>query len=1049
MMQRKIRNFSVNVSQIRVIQVSFCLTFSFLLLAGCRPQGPQGEAVLNETQRPSGQTDQSAGMISRKSEAVDQKNRFDQAVELLESGDFDQALKLVQAKLVADPGNAEALELAMAIHGRSGDFLNAAAVARQLSAVDTEHAAEILLAAFDMHLQAAAFELAEEDLLLAEKANPKSGQVQRRLAQFLNAQGRRHEASEHVMNLIRLRMIQPDELLSLVDRRGPFFLVSFDQFAKPGQPTLFELGQIRFRYSATRSDREADLREIQQLANTFPRVAAVWAFYGRLLAELEKFEQMEDWSRKVPEGVQSQPEYWNAIGLWMVHQQRHREAIRAFTEALNLDPGDRESMRSIMSELLTTGEEKRATEIRQRLGDLDRFFRIAKEADDQDATWISTMLQEHGRVWESSAWYLYAAQVGNQLSRVIGELDQRHASITNWEQGAKTEAIQQAKLQKLLGFNTQDWPMPDLSTIQSVSKANLPDDYQQGLKLEDTAPERGLITSFVSDFPLDGRPMFPHQANGGGIAAFDYDRDGRCDLYFVQSGGTPTQLGTSQPNQLFREVDAGRYIDISEFSAADDRGFGQGVCAGDVNQDGFPDLLVANIGQNAIYLNQGDGTFLLAENWLPESNARVSSVSNSVASDRSNSNASLQGNWTSSLGLADLDGDQLPDLIEVNYINDDEVFNRSCTDNYLDCQPQAFRKCADVIYRVKNDGGFVVWQEGLLSEVTPKLGFGIVVANFDRKHGNDFFISNDGDLNHYWVSTPDPRTSESSAAESRDTGSDSRQDRFRLRESGTLLGCSIGRGGNSQACMGVSFGDFNRDGTIDLHVTNFLEEPVNLFMQSPNGTFIDEAMKYQLADLSRTVLGFGTQAVDFDNDGWLDLAILNGHVFDGRVDDLPFQMQPQLMRGSESGFVPQDANYSGKFWKQKAVGRTLALLDSNRDGRMDLVANHLDQPVALLENHSKSLRWIQVELIGTHAERDAVGAEVVVSANGEQWYGWQTGGDGLMASNEQLLHFGLANAEKVDTLVVRWPSGEKEVFADLSVDRRYLVVQGQPTPYAY
>jgi hypothetical protein len=208
-------------------------------------------------------------------------------------------------------------------------------------------------------------------------------------------------------------------------------------------------------------------------------------------------------------------------------------------------------------------------------------------------------------------------------------------------------------------------------------------------------------------------------------------------------------------------------------------------------------------------------------------------------------------------------------------------------------------------------------------------------------------------------------------------------------------------------------------------------------------------MKYQLADLSRTVLGFGTQAVDFDNDGWLDLAILNGHVFDGRVDDLPFQMQPQLMRGSESGFVPQDANYSGKFWKQKAVGRTLALLDSNRDGRMDLVANHLDQPVALLENHSKSLRWIQVELIGTHAERDAVGAEVVVSANGEQWYGWQTGGDGLMATNEQLLHFGLANAEKVDTLVVRWPSGEKEVFADLSVDRRYLVVQGQPTLYAY
>ena len=132
--------------------------------------------------------------------------------------------------------------------------------------------------------------------------------------------------------------------------------------------------------------------------------------------------------------------------------------------------------------------------------------------------------------------------------------------------------------------------------------------------------------------------------------------------------------------------------------------------------------------------------------------------------------------WTSSLALADLDGDRLPDLIEVNYIDDEQVFDRSCTDNYLDCQPQAFPECADVIHRMKSEGGLERWSEGLLSDVSPKLGFGVVVANFDRKFGNDFFISNDGDLNHFWVSTLDINRG---------------GDRFQLKESGTLLDAAL------------------------------------------------------------------------------------------------------------------------------------------------------------------------------------------------------------------------------------------------------------------
>ena len=1004
-MQRMSRDLSIDWTRASVITSLRLIILALLwTVPGCQPDSKDVPTAGTSAENLNGFERGDSVQADKQPQIADRVDRLDQAASLLDDGEADGALEIVQSELVADPENKKALQLAMSIRSRLGDFLEAGDLARQLSILDKENASENLLAAFNMHLRAGTFELAEQDLRLAEQADPNSGQVQRTLAQFLNAQGRRHEASVHVMNLIRLRIIRPEELLSLVDQRGPFLLMSFEEFEKPGQLSLFQLGKIRFRYSATRSNRETDLEDIKKLSDAFPSVPAVWAFYGRLLVDLEQFDAMEDWLAGVPDGIQEFPEYWNAMGLWMVHQGRHREAVRSFAEALSYDLGDRESLRSMMSELLVLEEEDKATSVRSRLSDLDRLFRIAKEATEKDQVWISTMLQNHSRPWESSAWYLFAAQASNRLNQVIPELNQRHASISDWEQNASAQQIRQAKLNQFLGFSSLDWPLPDLSTMQRVTETEIPLDYQFGIKMVDVAESKGLKTSFVSDFPLDGSPMFPHQANGGGIAAFDYDLDGNCDLYFVQSGGSPKKSLSSTPNQLYRAIDDASFIDFSNLAGVADRGFGQGVCAGDVNQDGFLDLLVANIGRNAVYLNQGDGTFSIAEEWLPNK----SDV------------------WTSSLGLADLNGDQLPDLVEVNYISDERVFDQSCTDNYLDCQPQAFRKCADVVYRLEATGGYEVWKEGFASEVTPKLGFGVVIANFDRKHGNDFFISNDGDLNHYWVSTPE---------------SSDKQAPYRLKESGTLLGCSIGRDGNSQACMGVAFGDFNRDGTLDLHVTNFLKEPVNLFMQTGNGTFIDEATRYRVADPSRDVLGFGTQAVDLDNDGWLDLAILNGHVFDGRVDDLPFRMQPQVMRGSERGFVLQSEKEVGDFWTKKSVGRTLAMLDWNRDGRMDFVANHLDQPVALLENRSDEMSWIQIALVGRASERDAIGAEVVVSAGEQSWTAWQTGGDGLMATNQQILHFGLGQVDLVDAVEIRWPSGRTQTFEGIEVNHRFLVIE--------
>ena len=308
----------------------------------------------------------------------------------------------------------------------------------------------------------------------------------------------------------------------------------------------------------------------------------------------------------------------------------------------------------------------------------------------------------------------------------------------------------------------------------------------------------------------------------------------------------------------------------------------------------------------------------------------------------------------------------------------------------------------------------------------------MIVSNFDRQQGNDFFISNDGDFNHFWLSVE------------ADAGS---AGLYEVVESAGVYGCSIGRGGGSQACMGVTAGDLNRDGMIDLHVTNFRNEPVNLFVQSESGTFTDLASRFGLVEPSFGVLGFGTQAADLDNDGWLDLAVLNGHVYDARFEGTPLQMLPQLFRGGAGAFVLQETPSSGPYWQRKAVGRTLATLDWNRDGRMDLLANHLDQPIALLQNDSETQNWLQLELVGVTSEREAIGAKVDIDAGGDHWTGWQVGGDGYMCSNEPVIHFGLGTVSAITQVEIDWPSGRTQLLPNLKPNHRYLVIEGVVEPH--
>ena len=461
---------------------------------------------------------------------------------------------------------------------------------------------------------------------------------------------------------------------------------------------------------------------------------------------------------------------------------------------------------------------------------------------------------------------------------------------------------------------------------------------------------------------------------------------------------------------------------MTELCRADDRGFGQGICVGDVNQDGFPDILVANIGRNGVYINQGDGTFQIDPKLINGSEER----------------------WTSSLGLADLNGDALPDLVEINYIDDPLAFEVMCSPPFDNCQPQSYRVCQDYVYEMQPDGSLSPWQSvcDAMAE-RPKLGFGLIIGNFDERCGNDFFVSNDGDLNHFWVS----QCSEAPAsAVTGGSSSDTRTPSITtMNESAGLAGCAVGRSGIGEACMGIAAGDFNRDGRLDLHVTNFHKESVNLFVQTAGGFFADEALAFGLDTPSRSTTGFGTQAVDFDSDGWLDLAVLNGHLFNNISQSVPFKMLPQLFRGGVRGFVSENTQTGGAYFRSEQIGRTLTTLDYNADGRVDLLANHLDQPAALLKNDTPSKDSVQLEFIGKSSERAAVGAVVKVSFEAEnesrQLTDFVLSGGGYMSTSQGLLHIGLGEIKGGVTLNISWPSGLKESIESLQANKRYQILE--------
>jgi hypothetical protein len=503
---------------------------------------------------------------------------------------------------------------------------------------------------------------------------------------------------------------------------------------------------------------------------------------------------------------------------------------------------------------------------------------------------------------------------------------------------------------------------------------------------------------------------------GGAVVVTDANRDGRPDLFLVQAGGDPfgsrDQLGDQASDRLYlnrTELDGLQFQDVTQSASLQESEYGHGATAGDWNQDGWEDLAVSNIGERQLWINQGDGTFVSAANRLPQDFGLTSHA------------------IPLSLAIADLTCDGIPELVEINYVDDKAAFDAIEYDSKGVAinlpAPLKFQSSRDRIYHQHPDGSITMVE---LPEPA-STGMGLVVADFLDNGTNQIYVANDQRPNQFW--------------------SFSDGQLIAANDSALIRGIANGPNGKSQASMGITAADFDLDSTLDLHVTNFSDEWVNLFMNSKTGNFIDRAVAGGLAEPSGPMVGFGCQALDYDNDGDPDLIVANGHIEDLRDHGAMFEMPTQVFRSHDGKFELIDPSKLGDdYWTSQHLGRAVAIGDFNADGRTDAVITDAVGSTVVMENQTLDVgKFIDLQLVTTRGERSSVGAIVDVDDGKGTRRFWCQAGDGYLSRNEQNIHVGIGDFNGMVDVTVTWcnPRRTTQTHRALHSEGRFLIVEGE------
>jgi len=544
------------------------------------------------------------------------------------------------------------------------------------------------------------------------------------------------------------------------------------------------------------------------------------------------------------------------------------------------------------------------------------------------------------------------------------------------------------------------------------------------------APWFGDITAESGiDFVHDAGPtgtFFMPQIVGSGAAVLDYDGDGLLDLYFLTNGG-PLSPST---NRLYRQLPGGRFQDVSKGSGLDIAGYNMGVAVGDVDNDGRPDVLVTQYGGLRLFHNEGGGHFI-------------------DISEQAGVHSPL---WGTSAAFFDFDRDGWLDLVVVNYVDYDP--SRPCRNGRGQrdyCGPGIFDGSVTKLFHNRGidrrdtgpakSGGTgttpvyvrfddITASSGLAQKPGP--GLGVVCADFDGDGWPDIFVANDGKPNRLWLN----------------------QKNGTFREEAVLRGIAYNNMGQAQAGMGVTLGDVDDDGLFDVFVTHLTDETNTLWRQGPRGIFRDSTVAAGLAETSTRGTGFGTFFGDFDCDGRLDLAVVNGRVYLGEPRNEAalgpywsrFAEGNRLWAGEGQGHFCDRSAVDAAFAGAGAVSRGLVCADLDNDGGLDLIVTTVAGPARLYRNIAPERgHWVSVRAWDPKLHRDAYGAVVTVQADGKKWVRWLQPGQSYLCSNDPRVHFGLGKIGHIDSIEVIWPDGSRERFAGCSTDKLLTLSKGQGT----
>src|SRR5262245_7141041 len=508
---------------------------------------------------------------------------------------------------------------------------------------------------------------------------------------------------------------------------------------------------------------------------------------------------------------------------------------------------------------------------------------------------------------------------------------------------------------------------------------------------QDVTAESGVSLTYHNGAEADLFTIL--ESLGGGVALLDYDGDGWLDIYATGGGafgGRDNARITGLPGKLFRNLGGMKFRDVTSEVGLDEAPFyTHGAAAGDFDNDGWPDLLVTGYGGLALYRN--------------ESGQRFRDVTRAMGL--------ADTRWATSAAFGDLIGKGRADIYVCRYVdwsfaNDPECPRRGGEPGRDVCPPQRFLALPHSIYR--NDGATFadIWPEVGI-RATGK-GLGVVVADVNADGRPDAYVGNDASNNWLYLN--------------RGGG--------KLEECGSLAGVAVDDNGRFNGSMGVDIGDYDGSGHASLWVTNFEGELPALYQNVGRELFSYQSQAAGLGGIGRTHVGFGTAFLDLDNNGWLDVVFVNGHVVRHPVG-APFRQKPVLLLNTDRRgrrFLLDVTPRGGRYFEMPALGRGLAVGDLDNDGWPDLVVCHSNTPLAILHNVAKDLEahhWLGVQLVG-RSNRPIAGATVTVDLSGQRLTRFTRGGGSYLSSSDPRLLFGLGKETTVGTVTVRWPWGESQ-----------------------